>query len=436
MFGGIMRRGCLEKIWQRNTKYNTGLRWCDGEKSSDGSPCTRRGVFATEQWIPFQPVAVCFGRVFEKAVHEVLYGKEGDPWEQWMMFRGRPGYVVTPGLPGGALDPQFAGEGAFPYFQGCPASEEPECIYVQNVQKGRMEYWLGRRGAKEGQELRLHYSPDNTRFPVIYIFAANMGVPRSVYELAARKQYRVLSACGWTDTSKYKEWASKYNPKYERAWWPLGYNPFDNDYTYNYNSSPNYATDFSTETTTITQRQYNTRRRMKRDMFRKNHTGQPVSINRRAAALTIAQHVDAWRTLMLGKKHCRQYVAGMSDAEVKRTANVIARVLMPQSPNFYFFYNYFSLDAMRLLHLALDLWIWARRNSDPPNEPDELYELHVNSKQLETIRRALASSKYRDASGQRFRAESILKDGRTWAPRVARAVIPDLCAMISKMGRR
>lgn len=188
----------------------------------------QEGVKAAEDIKPFTCVAVCVGRLFSAKEHGALFkGPIGDPWEQWTFVRNghaaQQGYVVTPGLPGGALDPHFAQRGASPFFRETPRPDlEPECVYVLNYRKGRLEYWVGRRGARKGQNLRLCYRFEKSTFPVVYIVHGQQMHPVSVNELT-RSAYglRVLERCGGWNNKQHRNlllhWAKTYDPTKEVA---------------------------------------------------------------------------------------------------------------------------------------------------------------------------------------------------------------------------
>ena len=186
------------------------------------------GATAAVNMEPFTRVAVCVGRVFSAKEHRAVFrGPIGDPWEQWTFVRegskARQGYVVTPGMPGGALDPEFADLSASPHFREVPRpDQEPECVYVLNYPKGRMEYWVGRRGARAGQHLRLCFRVEASAFPVVYILYGNVARPRSANELARSPAgQRILEKCGGWTRSQHRallqHWADTYHPSMEAA---------------------------------------------------------------------------------------------------------------------------------------------------------------------------------------------------------------------------
>ena len=173
------------------------------------------GVRARKDILPFTRVAVCFGRVFQAKEHSSVFSPT-DPWMQWTFVRtptgAQQGHVITPGLPGGALDPVFDNMGAFPHFKSSPPNKEPECVYLLNYKKGRLEYWVGRRGAKAGQPLRLCFSPDKCAgFPTIYLYFGQIARPRSVHELAATAPPLLTKFGGWTSKALIRKWASQYS---------------------------------------------------------------------------------------------------------------------------------------------------------------------------------------------------------------------------------
>lgn len=185
------------------------------------------GVVAAVDIRPFTRVAVCVGRVFATPEHKGVYtGQMGDPWEQWTFKRGsggnaRQGYVVTPGLPGGALDPEFADLSASP-FLGDAQDREPECVYVLNYPKGRLEYWVGRRGARKGQALRLCYRYEASPFPVVYLMYGMVPRPVSANELASSATgLRILDRYGGWNKKQHRalllHWAGTYAPTKEVA---------------------------------------------------------------------------------------------------------------------------------------------------------------------------------------------------------------------------
>lgn len=202
----------------------------DAEKAEDARLVTldAGAVKARVNIPPFTRVAVCFGRVFTTKEHHDAFGT-ADPWAQWTFVRtprdgARQGHVVTPGLPGGALDPLFADLGLSPFFTDARKGTEPECVYVLNYKKGRMEYWVGRRGAMAGQTLRLFFLPENNaRFPTIYLWYGHLHRPRSVNELAATKAgarpYSILQSIGgWdvgTHITLFRRWAATYDESKE-----------------------------------------------------------------------------------------------------------------------------------------------------------------------------------------------------------------------------
>lgn len=177
-----------------------------------------RGVHARQDIPPFTRVAVCFGRVFSKKAHDTLF-PQGDKWSQWAPFK--IGNVVTPGKPDQTLDPRFADKGAFPFFGQCKKLVEPDIICVVNIAKQRLELWVGRKGAAKDRKLCMHFSPDDSNFPSIYVYKPSMERPVSVHYLAKTQQYDILRECGWnirnpTHQIFIHKWASLHKPTYDQ----------------------------------------------------------------------------------------------------------------------------------------------------------------------------------------------------------------------------
>jgi hypothetical protein len=199
-------------------------------------------VYAARDIPPFTRVAVCTGRLYTDKEHTRVFG-EDDVWGQWTVqkvpqrgslhrFKIEQGYIVSPGLPTGDIDPLFhdiSTYGCSPYFAPALVEQEPWCVQVVNAKKGRMEYWVGRRGAKAGQLLTLCYGDVGATlaFPTLYVLYGHNTRPVSVLELARFRtglepysiltQYlgeKVFTPNGRV-TKKVQEWAKHYDPMKE-----------------------------------------------------------------------------------------------------------------------------------------------------------------------------------------------------------------------------
>lgn len=111
---------------------------------------------------PYSYVASMIGKVYKLRDWDRKF-KNGDKWaDWWFKVRNSPsphievGYMISPGLPDGSLDPQFA-HGMAARFQ---ETGHPTCVTVINMHTGRLEYWSGRNGVKAGTPL----SVDNTLY--------------------------------------------------------------------------------------------------------------------------------------------------------------------------------------------------------------------------------------------------------------------------------
>ena len=199
------------------------LKWCT--KAADAA------VYAKHDIPPFTRVAVCPGRVYTDEEHARIFG-DTDAWGQWTVVRQsdgsvKKGFVVTPGLPGGALDPLYDNPkvyGLAPFFADTQPGVEPVCIYVINARKGRMEYWTGRNGALKNEKLTLCYDEEARcpKFPTVYVLYGPSLRPRSVLELAHDKtgvtpysvlrKYADYDVANPGDASVIRGWANAYNP--------------------------------------------------------------------------------------------------------------------------------------------------------------------------------------------------------------------------------
>lgn len=198
-------------------------------------PGAQGGVESRVDIPAFTCVAICYGRVFTDKEHEQVF-QGNDPYAQWTVesktrrpsstnSRSVRSYlvhkrVVTPSwMPGGVIDPLFENRGLAPFFKEAPGVAEPECVYVINFPKGRMEYWVGRHGAKAGKPLRLCYNPDACAFPTVYVLYGALARPRSVNELATTAMGRRLlsSRFGWTNQATIEGWRRQYSWTKERA---------------------------------------------------------------------------------------------------------------------------------------------------------------------------------------------------------------------------
>jgi hypothetical protein len=201
-------------------------------------------VYADRDIPPFTRVAVCTGRLYTDMEHTRVFG-ENDAWGQWTVqkvpqrgslhrFKIEQGYIVSPGLPTGDIDPLFldiSTYGCSPYFAPSLVEQETWCVQVVNAKKGRMEYWVGRRGAKAGQLLTLCYGDvrETLAFPTLYVLYGHYTRPVSVFELArfqtGLEPYSILTQYlgekvftpNGRVTKKVQEWAKHYDPMKEHV---------------------------------------------------------------------------------------------------------------------------------------------------------------------------------------------------------------------------
>ena len=153
-------------------------------------------VYAATTIMPFTRVAVCAGRLYGRKEHTKLFGADG--WAHaTAMGRpktlGVPGYVVSPGMPGGALDPKFVdtdtyGVAAFLTPVHARRGKEPVCIGVMNVQKKRKEFWVGRHGAHRDELLTVCADSSSD-----YVITAHMARPVSFRELAHKARATITT---------------------------------------------------------------------------------------------------------------------------------------------------------------------------------------------------------------------------------------------------
>lgn len=179
-------------------------------------------VYASTTIRPFTRVAVCAGRLFSRQEHIRLFGDgaRADGWARSTVKRqGKtrlPGYVVSPGLPGGALDPKFADTDMFgvaAFLTPVPGrNREPTCIEVVNVLESRKEFWVGRHGAHRDQLLTV--CAEDSTCPE-YVITAHMARPVTFRELAHWTRH-------WTPYKEkvYKEMGAAYDPYAEYATMP------------------------------------------------------------------------------------------------------------------------------------------------------------------------------------------------------------------------
>ena len=191
-------------------------------------------VHASRDIRPFTRVAVCAGRVYSDKDHVRLFG-DTDAWGQWTVVKQRDkqqpikkGFIVSPGLPGGALDPLYDNPkvyGLASFFADTQPGVEPACIYVINARKGRMEYWTGRNGALKNEKLTLCYDEEARcpKFPTVYVLYGQSSRPTSVFELAhdrtgldpysILRRYADYDVARPKDAASIKRWAKAYSPR-------------------------------------------------------------------------------------------------------------------------------------------------------------------------------------------------------------------------------
>ena len=194
---------------------------------------SRGEVKATQDIRPFTRVAVCAGRVYSDDEHTRLFG-DTDAWGQWTVVKQpdkqqpiKKGFIVSPGLPGGALDPLYDNPdvyGLASFFADTQPGVEPVCIYVINARKGRMEYWTGRNGALKNEKLTLCYDEEARcpKFPTVYVLYGQSSRPTSVFELAHNRtgldpysilrRYADYNVARRKDAASIKRWAKAYSP--------------------------------------------------------------------------------------------------------------------------------------------------------------------------------------------------------------------------------
>lgn len=396
---------------------------------------------------PFTRVAVCFGRVFTAEEHrQVFAGK--DPWMQWTFVRtpqgARQGHVVTPGLPGGALDPLYDGVGAFPYFTEAPRDTEPECVYVLNYKKGRMEYWVGRRGAFAAQTLRLCYSPPKcAEYPVMYLMYGHLYRPRSVNELAAAQQYHVLEKMGgWntgTSLTLFRKWAAAYDERKEVVP-PLFQGMNERKFLGMNNTKKNPHVRHNREARSLADAYWGLKNNttgaalipnLHNNSVRKKQVFAPMKTQHIAGRIVRAIRMHMIRKRCLSNK-------ALSDGEVLDVVPTFASLFGAKESSF----NVKAPWYVNVLKLVNKMWYEGDWFTLTPERQNEMKAFGMNIKEAFNIEARyvenIARTKFPGFVQDTFQISDaefgrrVVQDDETWAIALARAVLPTLCKKLLK----